>query len=218
MGLLRAQTKGFTLLLDPAKKTIYLLRASIYFYLYNYFTWSPWKRSNRALPHAPHRSHVMFHTPPLNVLVFCWLLHLYLPFDGHLRPWKNKILFVLSLMPSSQTMIKRPPTRSTAGPHPPRYPPPSRTLSFGWLLLKNKKWRRPKVSAQSINIFFNGLPFCTQCISPCAIYSESRVPPAAHSMKVTRLMWGRVFDRDERSQRQRRTSAGLEKNCFKIHR
>ena len=63
MGLLRAHTKGFTLLLDRAKKIIYLLRASIYFYFYNYFTWSPWKRSNRAPPHAPHRSHIMFHPP-----------------------------------------------------------------------------------------------------------------------------------------------------------
>ena len=37
-------------------------------------------------------------------------------------------------------------------------------------------------------------------------------PPAVHSVEVTRVARGRAFDSDERSQRQRRTSAGLEKN------
>jgi len=38
MVLSRTHTKGFTLLRKRAKKIIYLLRASIYFYFYNYLT------------------------------------------------------------------------------------------------------------------------------------------------------------------------------------
>ena len=79
MGLLRAHTKGFTLLLDWAKKIIYLLRASIYFYFYFYFTRSPWKRSNHAPPHAPRRSHIIFHPPPIERARFLLIVASFIP-------------------------------------------------------------------------------------------------------------------------------------------
>jgi len=87
--------------------------------------------------------------------------------------------------------------------------------SFGWLLLKNKKRRPTKTLSPYLSIFSMGRLFCIQSSPPCAIYSKSRVPGGAYDVASMFVAPGRAFDSDERSQRRRRTSAGLEKNSLK---
>ena len=114
---------------------------------------------------------------PLNALVFCWLLHFNLLFDGHLRPWHNIFfIFFCHLFHRPKRWYNAPPTRSTAGPHPPQYSPPSRTPSFGWLLLKNKKPRPSKAWSPSLSIFLMGRLFAPKAAPPARIKTNRACP------------------------------------------
>jgi hypothetical protein len=88
-------------------------------YFYYYFTWSPSKRSNHAPPMLPAARTSCSIPPPLNALIFCWLLHFNLLFDGHLRPWHN-IFFIFFVV-----YFIAPNDDNTP---PPRVPPRYRTL------------------------------------------------------------------------------------------
>ncbi len=150
-------------------------------------------------PHAPRRSHIMFHPPPLKALVFFLLLHLFLLFYGHLRPRHNNIFFIFFVV-----YFIAPNDDNTP---PPRVPPRYRTLPniplhrerhllVGCCLkIKSRSHLRP---GHRLSFFFDGPSFCAQSSPHSVNKNKSRVPDVSHSVISLRVAPGWAADSDGR--------------------